>query len=318
MRGFHDDPRTSAQDAVLSGRQIGRRVATAAGDVGSGIGLSGRVGRAMARTSMVAWIAAAALAGSARSETFYNQDGILFEGTIRLALSDAAVCNVLEEKYTEQEYERLQANQGRPLHVWRVDLSVRNESGRALRFLRADSWIRSEWPPCTNWDGPEPGALDPFIFMEWTDTLEVLSRPNGMRRDEHERRALYVLAFDGHMPQFGEWDINYTILGGEQWREASGGSRCDRPPAAGDPGGPAPCARRSRERGRVTRQRHARRWTAWGRSKTGMGWSRSRRIFTATRKRGRGRASRSGPSRRRCATCRRGAEARTAIRRHWI
>ena len=144
----------------------------------------------MARTLMAARIAVAALAGGAAlAETFHNEDGILFEGTIRLALSDAAACNVQEEKYDAQEYEKLKANQGRPLHVWRVDLSIRNGSGRELDFLRADTWIRSEWPPCTNWDGPSAGALEPFIAMEWADTLEVLSMPYGMRRGQQEGRA---------------------------------------------------------------------------------------------------------------------------------
>ena len=168
----------------------------------------------MARTSMAAWMAAAALAGgSATAETFHNQDGILFEGTIRLAVSNAAVCNVLEDRYSEAEYEELKANQGRPLHPWRIDLSVRNGSGRALDSLRADSWVRSEWPPCTNWDGPE-ALPEPFIAMKWVDHLEVLSMPYGMRLGQEEGRALYVLAFDGQRPRFGEWGLNYTFAQG--------------------------------------------------------------------------------------------------------
>ena len=65
------------------------------------------------------------------------------EGAIRLALSDAAVYNVLEERYEAVEYETLKANQGRALHVWRVHLAVCNGSGRELDLLRADSWSRS-------------------------------------------------------------------------------------------------------------------------------------------------------------------------------
>ena len=179
----------------------------------------------MTRTPIAAGMAAVALAGGATAETFYHKDGIRFEGKIRLALSDAAVCNVLEENETPEAYERMKANQGRPLHVWRVDLTVRNGSGRELDFLQADSWIRSPWPPCTNWDGPVAGALEPFIVMHWADDLEVLSMPRGMHRDQQERRALYVLAFDGDQPRFGEWDINYTFS------KAAG--------APAPPGGPA-------------------------------------------------------------------------------
>ena len=204
----------------------------------------------MARTLMAAWWAAAALAGGTAAETFHDKDGIRFEGTIRLALSDAAVCNVLEANEIPEAYERMKANQGRPLHVWRVDLSVRNGSGRELDFLRADSWVLSEWPPCTNWDGPSASALEPFIRVEWADTLEVVSMSYGMRRGQQVRRALYVLAFDGHEPRFGEWDIRYTFSNGEGATESPAGAGRGRPgrrggtsvgpAAAGDPSGSAP------------------------------------------------------------------------------
>ena len=167
---------------------------------------------AMARFGVLAVLAVLAATG-AQSETFYDKDGVLFEGAIRPAVTNAAACNVLEEKHSEEEYEELKANQGRPLHLWRIDLSVRNGSGRELDFLRADSWVRSEWPPCTNWDGPE-ALPEPFVAMRWADSLEVLSMPNGMHLGQEERRALYMLAFDGQRPRLGEWDINYTFAGG--------------------------------------------------------------------------------------------------------
>ena len=164
---------------------------------------------AMARFGAFAVLAAT----GAQAETSYDKDGVLFEGAIRLAVSNAAICNVLEEKYSEEEYEELKANQGRPLHLWRIDLAVRNGSGRELDFLQADSWVRSEWPPCTNWDGPE-ALPEPFVAMRWADSLEVLSMPNGMRLGQEEGRALYMLAFDGLRPRFGEWHMNYTFATG--------------------------------------------------------------------------------------------------------
>ena len=85
-------------------------------------------------------------AAPASAETFHNKDGVVFEGTIRLVVSNAAVCNVLEEKYTAQEYEQLKANQGQPLDLWQVDFAVRNESGREIEYLRASSWVHSEQP----------------------------------------------------------------------------------------------------------------------------------------------------------------------------
>ena len=185
----------------------------------------------MMRTSMTAWMVASALTGAtAPGETFHGRDGVVFEGTIRQVVSEAAVCNVLEEKYTADEYARLRANEGRSLHLWQVDFSVRNESGRELGYLRASSWVRSESPPCTNWSGrgpgggpvvPEPRLLVPVV---WSDYYEVLQKPYGMGRDQAERSALYVLAFDGHRPQFGEWDIDYRFAA------AAGVERGEGPP----------------------------------------------------------------------------------------
>ena len=197
----------------------------------------------MTRISLAAWTAAAALAGGAsQAETFRDKDGVVFEGTILRVVSEAAVCNVLEEKYSPEEYARLQANQGRPLHLWQVDFSIRNGSGRELDFLQASSWVRSEYPPCTNWSGRGPGGgpvrSEPAeaIPVQWADHLEGLSMPYGMRRDQEERSAVYVLAFDGQRPAFGEWDLKYTFA-----QAAGTGTE----PAAGQPSrtGPEPaCA----------------------------------------------------------------------------
>ena len=61
----------------------------------------------MTRIRMTGWIVAAALAVGAQAETFHSQDGVVFEGTIRRVVSEAAVCNLLEERYrlpTEAEW----------------------------------------------------------------------------------------------------------------------------------------------------------------------------------------------------------------------
>ena len=128
---------------------------------------------AMARCGVLA-------ATGAQAEIICDKDGVLFEGAIRLAVSNAAVCNVLEERLLEEEYEDLKVNQGRPLHLWRINLAVRSGSGRELDYPRADS-------------------------------LEVLSIPNGMGLGQEEGRALFMLAFDGQRPRFREWDIKYSL-----------------------------------------------------------------------------------------------------------
>ena len=181
------------------------------------------------------WIAAAVVAAlPAAAETFHNQDGVVFEGTLRKVVPQASVCNVLEEKYTPDEYERLKGNQGQPLDLWQVDFTVRNESGRAIEYLRASGWVRSEHPPCTNWfgEGPGRGPVLPEpslpIPIYWTDNYEMLQMPYGMRPGQQVRRSFYLEVFHEHQPRFGEWDIDYTFakesgagrVGGESGQES--------------------------------------------------------------------------------------------------
>ena len=88
---------------------------------------------------------------------------MLFEGTLRKVVVQAGVCNVLEEHYTAEVYEKLKANQDRPLD-----------------FLRADGWVRAEHPPRTNWSGPE-APPDPLLRVKWGDYYELVQMPYGMR-----------------------------------------------------------------------------------------------------------------------------------------
>ena len=71
----------------------------------------------------------------AQGETLYQQDGITLEGTVRMVTRGAGVCQVLEERETPESYERMKANHGQLLHVWRMDFAARNGSGRKLKHL---------------------------------------------------------------------------------------------------------------------------------------------------------------------------------------
>ena len=99
-----------------------------------------------------------ALLGSpASAEILYDREGIQLQGTARIVSRNAATCNVLEEKYPPEEYQKMKANQGQPLHVWQLDIFAHNLTGKPLDFLSADFNIESPWPPCTNWSGEGPG-----------------------------------------------------------------------------------------------------------------------------------------------------------------
>ena len=73
----------------------------------------------------------------------------------------AGMCRVLEERHPPEEYERMRANDSQPLHVWQMDIAVRNDSGRWLEDLTASLTITAEWPPCTTWSGPKENYSRP-------------------------------------------------------------------------------------------------------------------------------------------------------------
>lgn len=191
---------------------------------------------------MVVWtgaLTAALLAPSASAEVLYDRDGIQLEGAVRISTRNAAVCNVLEEKYTPEEYERLKANQGRPLHVWRLDLAIHNNSGKAVEFLRADFEIDSPHPPCTNWSGEGPGGgprgdrIDVEGHprpLEWAVPFKVVSTPYGMAPGEVDRETIFLLVFDSQEPVLKGWEVDYTFA-----RSGESAAR----PSGQDPPGPA-------------------------------------------------------------------------------
>ena len=156
------------------------------------------------------------------AEVLYDREGMQLQGTARIVSQNAATCNVLEEKYSPEEYEKLKANQGQPLHVWQLDISAHNQTGKALDFLRADFTIDSPWPPCTNWSGEGSGGGPAGDFVDaeghprpvqWAGTLKVLSRVGGMRVGEVERDTAFLLVFHKDKPVFKDWQVYFTFPG---------------------------------------------------------------------------------------------------------
>ena len=105
------------------------------------------------------WLVSWAIWGpSVQAEVLYEKDGVQLRGTARIVARNAATCHVLEESHTEARYEELKGNDGQPLHVWQLEYSAHNQTGKALSYLRADFVIESAYPPCTNWTGEGPGG----------------------------------------------------------------------------------------------------------------------------------------------------------------
>ena len=142
------------------------------------------------------------------AETLFEQEGIELSGSVRMVARGVGRCQVQAGSHSEEGYERIKANQGQPLNVWRLDYSAYNGSGKALSFLSAHFKIESEWPPCTNWSGPEGSYAKPVL---WGGSFQVLQKPYGMGPGEEVSETIFLLVFHEHRPKFESWDVNYRF-----------------------------------------------------------------------------------------------------------
>ena len=180
------------------------------------------------------WLVSWAIWGpSVQAEVLYEKDDVQLRGTARIVTPDAATCHVLEESHTEARYEEIKGKDGQPLHVWELEYSAHNQTGKALSYLRADFEIESAYPPCTNWTGEGPGhgaTGGPYsggVF--WGDHAKTLSAPYGMGAGEVMQEVLYLAVFHTDEPSFERWSTHFTF--GEAAQPAR---RPDAP--AGNPG----------------------------------------------------------------------------------
>ena len=194
--------------------------------------------KSVAAVTLLLSCSLAATVPVASAEVLYDREGIQLQGSARIVSRNAASCNVLEEKYSPEEYEELKGNQGRPIHVWRLDFSAHNNTGKALDFLTASFFIEAPEPPCTNWSGEGPGGGPSGDFTDDEgipghplpgDQLRVLSRAGGMEVGEVERETDFLVVFHTHKPVFAQWSVDFTVA-----RTRS------RAPAAAQPAGQAP------------------------------------------------------------------------------
>ena len=135
-------------------------------------------------------------------------DGIELLGKAQLVMSGGGTCNVLE---SDTAYEARRENDGAPMDIWQLDFSVRNGSGRWLDHLIARFQIESEWPECTNWDGPAAGTFQP---LEWADSIDFIqeSGRNVVSPGQMLTETKYFIGLQGDPPpRFSSWSVDFDF-----------------------------------------------------------------------------------------------------------
>ena len=149
-----------------------------------------------------------AIPPDAHAQRLLETDGVELIGEAQLVMPGGGTCNVLE---SDTAYEARRENDGAPMDIWRLDFSVRNGSGRWLDHLIARFQIESEWPECTNWDGPDAGTFQP---LEWADSIDFIqeSGRNVVGPDETLTETKYFIVLQGDPPpRFSNWSVDFDF-----------------------------------------------------------------------------------------------------------
>ena len=151
-----------------------------------------------------------ALVGSpASAEILHDRNGVQLQGTARIFFRNAATCKVLEESLPPEQYEKIKANHGQPIHLWQLDYSAHNNTGKPLDFLTAAFDIDSPQPPCTTWS--RHGTEWPHPFSWGHKPFRNLYKPFGLPVGQVARDTLFLLVFHQHKPVFTKWEVDFTV-----------------------------------------------------------------------------------------------------------
>ena len=160
------------------------------------------------RLCLVVFVALMAWPAAAQEQQLLETEGVELLEEAQLVMSGGGTCNVLE---SDTAYEARRENDGAPMHIWQLDFTVRNGSGRWLDHLIARFQIESEWPECTNWDGPDAGTFQP---LEWADSIDFIqeSGRNVVGPDETLTETKYFIVLQGDPPpRFSNWSVDFDF-----------------------------------------------------------------------------------------------------------
>ena len=141
-------------------------------------------------------------------------DGIELRGTARVVAYGSAACHIRERNHSEEEYERLKVNEGKPLDLWQLEFSVYNGSGKALDHMIARYGIESPWPPCTNWSDNPGVSTTEALWSDKSGFIQRSGKPFSVAPGETLTEEVLLVVFHEDAPRFANWSVDYNFAEG--------------------------------------------------------------------------------------------------------
>ena len=157
---------------------------------------------------MKRWVALLSLLVSAPgfAQPLAEDLGVELHGTIAVEALGVGECNVIAENHSAGVFERIRGNQGKPMTIYRADISVFNGSGRALDHLIANYSIDAVAPDCTNW-----GSVDYSVDSSGTiGHIQATATPYSVAPGETLTDTKYIIVLSGDpAPIFRNWFLTF-------------------------------------------------------------------------------------------------------------
>ena len=164
--------------------------------------------------SKVHWILALVVlmaAVDAHALRLMETDGIELRGVARVVAYGAATCHIRDINHSEEEYERLKVNEGKPLNLWQMDFSVYNGSGKGLDHLIALYGVEAPWPPCTHWSDNPGVSTTGASWSEESGLIQRRGKPFSVAPGETMTEEVLLIVFHEDTPRFANWSVDYNF-----------------------------------------------------------------------------------------------------------
>ncbi len=172
------------------------------------------------------------------AQSLAEDQGVELHGRITVAAYGYSECIVMETHHSESHYEEIKENHGERLHIYRVDLSVYNGSGRAVEYVLANANLDAadELACTTHEEGADFVPIVPVVFPISLQEYGV-GKPAALLPGETVTKTEYVRVWiDDPAPRFANRRFSFSFA------DSSGDSLASASRAPSGSGGPAPPA----------------------------------------------------------------------------